>query len=1411
MNSFEDNILRVLKGDTIVGTAFLVSERLVATCAHVVESADVKVGGNISLRLSDGKDIVAVVAPEFWRDPNAEDVSILRLEYPLKNIRPVILGSSSGTKGHTFSTFGFPKHNQELSGRGEIIGQAIIDGIKVLQLRSPEVTSGFSGALIFDEITKRAVGMVVAITPPDEYQRLGTTAFAVPTETIREICSQLKVSDICPYLGLDAFTAETAHFFFGREVFTEKLLNIIRTGCRFLAVFGPSGSGKSSVVMAGLLPALKKNQLPGSQKWVQVTIRPANDPFAQLKAAELDLANIDRYMASKNGNEHIILFVDQFEELFTQCADDIRKKFISELTAALENPRLVLIISMRDDFYNMFQAKAVSLAESEHLKIANVPGTLKRDELLAMIQQPAMGVGLKLEDGLTELILKDIDAKGDASSSTLPLLEFALTQLWERRRDGFMTREAYQAIGGVTGSLAFWAENAYSVLSRTDQFFAETLFIGLVSLGDETGGFPDARRRRALADFSPSLRKVIRHFADRRLLITSRDNVELVHDALVQEWSSLRRWLDDNRRLLIWQQKINEKQREWKAGTGELLQGRELIEAQGFLRDHKLAIEKRLEIYIRESERRQVRRRNYLTTITSAVLLVFAFLAVWGQRNANEARTQAKITLARQLAAQAQSLYATGDWRQMTAVLLAVKSMQILPSVDALAILQEQSLARLVSGVAHSDAVYSLDFSPDGKYVVSGSKDHTLAVWEAATGTKISVMIHGDAVSAVAFSPDGKYVVSSSNDKTARVWEAATGKEISRMLHEDVVNCAAFSPDGKYVVSASDDKTARVWEAATGKEISRMLHEDVVNCAAFSPDGKYVVSASDDKTVRVWEATTGKEVASITESDSRAFSPDGKYIALVTQNGTQNSAVRVLEVFTGKEIFSMFQGGDVSGMSSIVSSVRFSPDGKYVIWGSYDRSAQVWEVATGKKISEMIHNGAVLNAVFSPDGKYVASGGFDGTVRVWEAATGKEVSILLIGTSNFAFSPDSRYIVTGSEDGTALVWEATPKKEFIRMTHNDSVNLVDFSPDEKYILSGGNDGTARVWEADTGKEVARMSHDYPVVLSVAFSADGKYAVSADGGGTIKVWEAKTGNLVSHMTRGDEILFVAFSPDGKSVISGEFSGDVIIWDLTSGREIAHMGNLDEIMFRLALSRDGKYAATGSSAGAGTNVIVWELATGKKVSCKSDMFTPVYAIAFSPDDKYVVFGGNLHTVHVCETDTGHEVFSVDHDDDVNSLTFSPDGKYILSGSIDKTARIWDATTGKEVARMTHGGSVLSVAFSLDGKYVVSGSSDNTVRVWDAITGKEVSRMTHDRPVVSVAFSRDGKYVLSGSRDTTIRLWKWQPYDWIADACSRLPRNLTREEWNQYIGDVLPYQAVCPNLPIEPEATITPIPTP
>ncbi len=498
-----------------------------------------------------------------------------------------------------------------------------------------------------------------------------------------------------------------------------------------------------------------------------------------------------------------------------------------------------------------------------------------------------------------------------------------------------------------------------------------------------------------------------------------------------------------------------------------------------------------------------------------------------------------------------------------------------------------------------------------------------------------------------------------------------------------------------------------------------------------------------------------------------------------------------------------------------VWAVAFSPEcasppeaaaercGKWVVSGS-GNTARVWEAASGREVARMTHDGYVLAVAFSPDGQWVASGSGDKTARVWEAISRREVARMTHdGDVNaVAFSPDGQRVASGSLDGTARVWEAASGREVARRFHGSSVTIVAFSPDGQWMVSSSAD--YMVMEAASGREVAHMTHLVAQggVSAIAFSPEcasppeaaaercGKWMVSGSGN-TARVWEAASGQEVARMTHNDSVTAVAFSPDGKWVVSGGGS-TARVWEAASGREVARMTHDDIVL----------------------------------------------AVAFSPDGQWVVSGSDDNTARVWEAASGREVARMTHDGPVTAVAFSPEcasppeaaaercGKWVASSSEDRTARVWDATSGREIARMTHDSSVSAVAFSPDGQWVASGSNDNTARVWDisaalpgltgragnagAVSGREIARMTHDGDVTAVAFSpecasppeanaeRCGKWVVSSSADNTARVWFWQPADMIAAVCAGLPRNFTRAEWKQYLGDE-PYRATCPN-PLE-----------
>jgi uncharacterized delta-60 repeat protein len=1316
-----------------------------------------------------------------------------------------------------------------------------------------------------------------------------------PDATLDEFDPQLapELDDaLCPYVGLNAFSEANRSIFFGRERVVDELVNKLKA-VRFLAVLGSSGSGKSSIVRAGLIPALKAGALPGSVDWKYCPpMVPGSNPLenlARIITTSLDMNETEiqteaerlrqepDYLAntvSEHLKENLVIIVDQFEEIFTLCTDDVaRQSFVDNLISLCQTPTAQhhVIITMRTDF-------ETNISRLPNLQTVFEQGVMRitpfsASELREAIEAPAALIGLKFEEGVVDALLSD--TLGEPAA--LPLLQFTLLKLWESRERNRVTWEAYKKLGGGRQALARVADEFYNQLIPEEQVTMRRILLKMVRPGEGLEVTSNRVPRIALykkAEANDRIERVLDRLIQSRLVRISEgdtaadEQVEVAHEALVRNWPRLVMWLEEERATMRQRQRLTSAVEEWlrlKRAPSALWRGEQLIEAQRYddLTDKETS-------FVRAGFTRQRRGQAALTGGVFAIiaLLIVAVIIFSVQSNTNagfamtaqaastvaveqygtaraaladavaaqgtaqaastEAVKQANIAFANQLASQAQSILANGSSNQMLAVLLATKSLQKFPSQEAAQILQNNSLAVPITSMAHDGAVSALAFSPNGKVVASGSYDNTVRVWDALTGKEIARMTHGGPVYALAFSPDGKVVVSGSEDYTARVWDAATGKEIARMTHNGPVYTLAFSLDGRYIVSGGCDEynsqqicikgSARVWEAMTGNEIARMTHDGAVYSVAFSPDGKYVISGSDDHTARVWNSMTGDEIARKTHFYSVysvAFSPDGTRVASAScsQKNTATGEctegrVHVWDAMTGKDIHHapMLHASDIY-------KVAFSPDGKYIVSASADKTARVWDAATGQEIARMTHDSQVNSVAFSPDGNYVVSGSNDKTARLWEAMTGKEIARMTHNDSvtSAAFSPDGKVVVSGSNDTAARVWQAVAKKGIAQMTHGNTVYALAFSPDNNYVMSGSYDNTARVWETTTGKEIARMTHN-SYVSSVAFSPDGKVVVSGSNDGTARLWDAMTGKEIARMTHDGPVYTLAFSPDGKYVVSGgcdEYNkicikGSARVWDAMTGNEIARMTH-DGAVYSVAFSPDGKYVISGGCGEYNGQQIcskgsarVWEALTGKEIARMNHDGT-VTSVAFSPDGKYVISGSDDHTARVWEAMTGKEIARMTHDGPVYALAFSPDGKVVVSGSDDHTARVWEAMTGKEIARMTHNDYVTSVAFSPDGKLVASGSDDNTARVWDALTGKEIARMTHNGYVYSVAFSPDGKYIASNAVSTAI-VWIYRPEDLIAEACLRVTRNLTLAEWQQYIGDALPYQAVCSNLPFD-----------
>jgi WD40 repeat protein len=1209
---------------------------------------------------------------------------------------------------------------------------------------------------------------------------------------------------VCPYRGLEAFQQEHAANFYGRSGSTEalrlRLAGVYGAGGGLLMVLGPSGVGKSSLLRAGLLPAVREHGLgvPGSSGWPSLVTTPGPDPIRALAQQVPELGGvfaedgavgrppagdgpaepgtgpaeagppvldevgireaISGYAERHGGaGARLILLVDQFEEVFTLCSSPVRRQRYLEALRAACTPAVaggtapaLVVVGIRADFYERsFEHPVLSEALQERQFVL---GPMNADELQEAVAEPARNVGLRIEPGLVELLLRDAGLRGGAPATdagVLPLVSHALRATWEKRKRGALTIEGYQVTGGIHGAVEATAEQAWHELDGPGQAAALRLLLTLTRIGLDAGhdtrGHGDKQRLLSQTRDRPAAEEALEVLVGARLVTVDAESARLAHEALLHSWPRLRRMIEEHRADLLLRQQVEEDAAKWRRREASLYRGEVLRRAQVWARKDSLDGPSDL---ARTFLARSTRARRLIIGAVVVALLAYGAIAVVARNQRDDARFSDVVAEADRLQSLDPSLAAQLD----------LVAHQMRPSdqeVDGRVLsTQLAPLARSLSGPI--GAIYDTAFSPDGRTLATASEGHNVQLWNLAdpehpVALGAPLVAGASWVSAARFSPDGRTLASSNGDGTVHLWNVADPAHpvvLGPPLNggDSSISLLTFSPDGRTLATANDDKTVRLWDLTDpahpvlGPALAG--HTDVVRSVAFSPDGQLLAAGGDDRTVLLWNMA------------------DRAHPALLPS--------------------------PLVGHSDTVHSVAFSPDGRLLATGSDDKTARLWNVTDPARPTPVGaplvgHESAIWSVAFSPDGQRLATGSQDGTSRLWNLTdptdiqpAGQRLASSTGGILAVAFSPDGHTLASGGEDGRTLLWSLP---ETVLFGHRSRINAVAYSPDGRVLASGSRDETVRLWNvADPALPTpigAPLGGAEAYVTALAFGPDGRLLAEVSADRALRLWNVadpahpvQVGPTIErHAQYGNP---VAFSPDGKVLATTATDDSAQLWNVADPAHPAPLGTPLPVgqgfISSVAFSPDGHTlaASTANSEGA---VRLW------------DVTDPARAVSL---------GAPLEP----------------HAGQVQQAVFSPDGRTLAATGEDKSVRLWDVT---DRARPTplptltgHTEVVSTAAFSPDSHLLVSGGVDKTARVWDVSDPSDPAASSqplsgHTGAVRDVAFAPDGRTLATASEDDTVIVWNLDIEASIRRVCNSTQGTLTPEQWHATLPD-LPYSPPC-----------------
>jgi WD40 repeat protein/class 3 adenylate cyclase len=1197
-----------------------------------------------------------------------------------------------------------------------------------------------AGAWLAEGKTRQAAGL-----------RFADNAIAAHLGRIYDAGPAQDLSRVCPYRGLGAFEESDAAYFFGREQLVGELA--ARTvGFGFLGVVGPSGSGKSSVVLAGLIPSLRAGLLPGSDRWNRTVLRSGQHPLTALDSALDGIGPSERH----------VLVVDQFEEVFSAADEAEREAFINRLVALANDPQVVVVITIRADFTGHC-APYPKLADLLAANLVLV-GPMTSDQLRRAIEAPARRVGLRVESSLIDALVSEVvDEPGG-----LPLLSTALVQLWQAREGGWLRLEAYQEIGGVRTAVARLAEASYQQLSEPERQAAMTIFLRLVAQGE---GDSAMRRRVPVTEFDidqdPTIAAVLAQLTRDRLLIRDDGLVEIAHEALIREWPRLSSWLKDDAVGTELRSHLTQAARQWAEhdrDTGDLYRGARLSAALDWARGHSQALNLLEQEFLSRSreasekdlgrQRRTNRRLRALLAGTVVFLIVALLAGVFAFIQRNHAQAQALKSDAERTGTLAQT-----EPNLDLSLLLGVAGVKLknLPETrsNLLAALQRSPAAIHIVRPSASE-IDAIAISPDGQLLATGDTTGAVRFEDLRTWKPSGATVQLPAAvppGAVRFSPDGRTLaVAAAQGGRSRLYAIEVGTRRSRLLgtwSEIVVpppsssTTIAFSPDGADIAMGLVDQppTAPIAErlvlvnASTGRPVWQrnvpIRPGQWTFYVAFAPDGALVTSADFGTTV-LWDPRSGRIIRQFPIGGRLAVAPNSRLAAIgdISQDNGVSTSLYLLDLTSGT--YPILQV-----VPAWITTLAFTPDGKRLVGGALDRAVRVWDTTSPGPPVQTLHSqsGGRIQVAIDPGGGTVLSSADDGTVTAWDLSGNQMLGRTFDwGTPGnccmyVAVNPARTLMATGDLDGTVALVDLRTLHEYASLT----------------VIKGGL-----------------------IATGLAFTSDGRLLVTGDQGGNLIFWDVRTGSAVRRLRVADPVTFgLAVSPDDKLLAvqtqaSGAPNAQVQVLDFATG----------SVMHTYAVPGSGGQGSDGEGG---------------------------VGVDFSPDGRELAAVGccsPASIIQVWDTASGRLVFSPHVTERESSIAFSPTSAVLAAGTSDGKILLWDANRGTPVQAPIQlaASNVQAIAFAPDGRQLGASLQSGETLLLDLASGQ---RMGTSFPVAAGTitapdFTGKGDLLVVGNG--TAGDWPTDLTSWERYACQVAGRDMTPTEWANVLPN-RPYQHVCP----------------